>query len=109
MRPPVLVNLLDEVAEHLLRHFEVGDHAVLERANSGNRPGRPPEHSLRLDPHGVHLTGAGVDCDDARLGQDDAPPADVDKRVGRPEIDRHVAAAEARQVCEKTHAYTKVR
>ncbi len=33
VRPAVLMNLLDEVAEHLLRDLEVGDDAVLEGAD----------------------------------------------------------------------------
>ena len=37
VRPAVLVHLLDEVAEHLLGHVEVGDHAVLERADRLDR------------------------------------------------------------------------
>ena len=57
-------------------------------------PGRAAEHALGLDPDRVHLTGARVDRDDARLGQHDAAPADVDERVGGAEIDGHVAAAE---------------
>ena len=67
-------------------------------------PGRAAEHPLGLDPDGVDLTGPRVDRDDARLRQHDAAAADVDERVGRAEIDRHVAAAEAGQVREKTHA-----
>ena len=35
VREAVLVHLLDEVAQHLLGHVEVGDHAVLERADRG--------------------------------------------------------------------------
>jgi hypothetical protein len=42
MREAVLVHLLDEVAQHLLGHVEVGDHAVLERADRGDRPGVRP-------------------------------------------------------------------
>ncbi len=49
VREAVLVHLLDEVAEHLLGDVEVGDHAVLQRADRGDRPGRPAEHPLRLD------------------------------------------------------------
>ena len=33
VREAVLVHLLDEVAEHLLGDVEVGDHAVLQRAD----------------------------------------------------------------------------
>ena len=61
MRPAVLVHLLDEVAQHLLGDVEVGDDAVLERADRGDRAGRAAEHALGLDPDGVDLPAARVD------------------------------------------------
>ena len=57
MREAVLVHLLDEVAEHLLGDVEVGDHAVLQRADRADRPRRAAEHPLRLEPDGVDLAG----------------------------------------------------
>jgi hypothetical protein len=95
MREAVLVNLLDEVPEHLLGHVEVGDDAVLQRPDRRDRARRPPEHPLRLDPDRVDVTGALVDRDDRRLREDDAPAAHVDERVGGAEVHGHVAAAEA--------------
>src|SRR5215211_7869329 len=109
VRPAVLVHLLDEVAQHLLGHVEVGDDAVLERADRRDGAGRAAEHPLRLDPDRVHLPRARVDRDDRRLGQHDAAPAHVDERVGSAEVDGHVAAAEARQVGEEAHAGRSVK
>src|SRR6201999_464793 len=40
------VNAADEVAEHRLGDLEVGDHAVLERADGGDGAGRLAEHLL---------------------------------------------------------------
>ncbi len=97
VREAVLVHLLDEVAQHLLGDVEVGDHAVLQRADRGDRPGRAAEHPLRLDADGVHLAGALVDRDDRGLGEDDAAAAHVHERVRRAEVHGHVAAAEAAQ------------
>ena len=108
VREAVLVHLLDEVAEHLLGDVEVGDHAVLQRADRGDRPGRAAEHPLRLDPDRVHLAGALVDRDDGRLGEHDPAAADVDERVGGAEVDGHVAAAESGQVIEETHGEAPV-
>ena len=88
------MDLLDEVAQHLLGHVEVGDHAVLQRADRRDRPGRAAEHPLRLDADRVHLAGALVDRDHRRLREDDPAPSHVDEGVGRTEIDRHVATAE---------------
>ncbi len=109
MRPAVLVHLLDEVTKHLLGHVEVGDHAVLERTNRLDRPRRAAEHPLGLDADGVDLVRARVDRDDRRLGQHDAATADVDERVRRAEVDRHVAAAEAGELREDSHALSRPR
>ena len=103
VREAVLVHLLDEVAEHLLGDVEVGDDAVLERADRRDRAGRAAEHALRLDADGVHLAGALVDRDDRRLGEDDPAAADVDERVRGAEVHGHVAAAEAVEVPQKAH------
>jgi hypothetical protein len=104
VRPAVLVHLLDEVAQHLLGDVEVGDHAVLERADRRDRPGRAAEHALGLDADRVDLAGAAVDRDHARLGEHDAATAHVDERVGGPEIDGHITATEAGEVREEAHA-----
>ena len=48
LRPLALVHPLDEVAEHLLADVEVGDHAVLQRADGLDVAGRAAEHALRL-------------------------------------------------------------
>ena len=98
------VDRVDEVAQHLLGDVEVGDHAVLERPDRGDRAGRAAEHPLRFDPDRVDLAVARVDRDHRGLGEDDAAPAHVDERVGGAEIDRHVAAAESGEVTEDAHA-----
>src|SRR3954468_13066573 len=63
VRPAVLVHLLDEVAQHLLGHVEVGDHAVLQRPDGLDRAGRAAEHPLGLDADGMHLPRPRVDRD----------------------------------------------
>ena len=95
VREAVLVHLLDEVAQHLLGDVEVGDHAVLQRADRGDRARRAAEHALRLDADRVDVARALVDRDDRRLGEHDPTAAHVDERVGGAEVDGHVAAAEA--------------
>jgi hypothetical protein len=87
------VHLLDEVAQHLLRHVEVGDNAVLEWTDRLDRAGGAPEHALGLDPHRMHLAGTRVDRDHGGLGEHYAAAAYVDERVGGPQIDGHVSAA----------------
>ena len=43
-------NLLDELLEHLLGDGEVGDDAILHRANDGDRARRLAEHFLGFVP-----------------------------------------------------------
>ena len=108
VREAVLVHLLDEVAEHLLGHVEVGDDAVLQRPDRGDRARRAAEHPLGLDADRVDLARALVDRDHRRLGEHDAAAAHVDERVGGAEIDGHVAAAEAVQVVKRPHESRRV-
>ena len=103
MREAVLVHLVDEVPEHLLGDVEVGDHAVLERADGGDRARRSAEHALRLDPDRVHLARTLVDGDHGRLGEHDAATPHVHERVGSAEVDGHVTAAEAGESAHPTH------
>ena len=97
------VHLLDEVAQHLLGDVEVGDHPVLERPDRGDRAGGAAQHPLRLDADRVDLAGVGVDRHHRGLGEDDAASAHVDERVGRAEVDGHVAAAEPSEIAEYAH------
>ena len=101
VRPAILVHLLDEVAQHLLGHVEVGDHAVLERPDRRDRAGRAPEHALRLDADGVHLTRALVDRHHRGLREHDPAASHVHERVGRAKVDGHVSAAESAEVVEE--------
>ena len=92
LRPLALVHALDEVAQHLLADVEVGDHAVLQRADGLDVAGRAAEHALRLDADREHAAVVGVDRDDRRLVEHDPAPSHVDERVGGAEVDGHVAA-----------------
>ena len=109
MREPVLVHLLDEVAQHLLGHVEVGDHAVLQRADRADRAGGASEHPLRLEPDRVHLARPLVDRDHRGLGEHDAAPSYVHESVGRAKVDGHVTTAETGEVIEDAHAATRGR
>ena len=70
-----VVRLADEVAQHRLGDLEVGDHAVLHRADGDDVAGRAAEHLLGLLADREHLVGAAAVLDHGdhgRLGQDDA-------------------------------------
>ncbi len=100
----MVVHLLDEVAEHLLGDVEVGDDAVLQRADRGDGAGGAADHALGLDADGVDFARALVDRDDRRLREDDPAATDVDERVGGAQVHGHVATAEAVEVTHETHA-----
>jgi hypothetical protein len=103
MSPAVLVNLLDEVAQHLLRDVEICDHSVLQGADGLDGAGRAAQHPLGLDPHRMHLRAAGVDGHHGGLREHDPPPPDIDERIGGPEVHGHVSATHAGEVREEAH------
>src|SRR5919107_2564880 len=86
-----VVRLAYEVLEHLLRHFEVGDDAVLHGPYGDDVAGRPAQHLLRLLADGLRGVGDFVDGDDGGLADDDASPLREDERVGRAEVNCEVA------------------
>ena len=95
-----VVDLVDEVLDHLLGHVEVADDAVAQRPDRDDVGRRPADHPLGLGADRQHALGLGVDRDDGRLAHDDAAVADVDERVGRPEVDPDVAGEEAEDAVE---------
>ena len=82
-----VVDLRDEVPQHRLGDLEVGDDAVLERADGDDVGRGAPEHALGLVADGEDHVGASLDGDDAGLAQDDAVVLDVDEGVGGAEVD----------------------
>src|SRR6266700_4063521 len=67
-----VVSLADEVLQHLLRDFEVGDHAIFHRSDSYDIAGCSSQHVFRIATYGFDLVGYFVDCDDRRLRDNDA-------------------------------------
>ena len=83
----ILDDELEEVAQHLLGHVEVGDHAVLHRPHGDDAVGRAAEHALGLEADALDLLGLAVDRDDRGLVEDDALALHVDEGVGGAEVD----------------------
>ena len=77
--------------EHHLDGVEVGDDSVFEGAHGDDALGRLADHRLRFGAHAEGATGAGVNGDDARLGDDNALAAHVDEGVGGSEVDTKIA------------------
>ena len=96
------MHLADEMLDHLLRHLEIGDHAVPQRPDGGDVARGAAEHQLGLLAHRQHLLAAADigDGDHRRLVQHDAPTLHVDQRVRGAEVDGHVGREEAEQARE---------
>src|SRR5262249_25265319 len=75
-----VVRLLDEVGQHRLGDFEVGDDAVLHRLDRNDVARGAPEHFLRVLAHRFDAAVDFVDGDDRGLVDDDAFPARIDAR-----------------------------
>ena len=76
--------------EHLFRGVEVRDHAVAQRPHRPDVGRRPPEHLVRLRPDGLNRSLGGVEGDNRRLVEHDAPPLREDAGVGGAEVDGEV-------------------
>ena len=92
-----VVSLLNEVVEHLLGDFEVGDHAVFHGLDGHDVAGRAAQHLLGLLAHGFHFTGILVDGHDRWLVDNNALAGREDQRVGGAEIDGQVAGKHAEE------------
>ena len=93
---------LDELLEHLLGHGEVGNHAVLHRADRLDIAGDLAQHGLGLAADGLDgLLAVGAafvaDGNDRGLVEHDAFAADVDQRVGGAEVNGEVGREIATQ------------
>jgi hypothetical protein len=91
--------------QHLLGHREVGDDAVLHRADRDDVARRAAEHALGFPADrgdGTRAAGAAVlpDRDDRRLVEHDALPARIDQRIGRTQIYREIVGENAAQELE---------
>ena len=97
------MHLADEVLDHLLRDFEIGDDAVAHRADRLDVAGRAAQHHLGVVADGADgfLAAAGGDGGHHRgLVEHDAAALDIDQRVRRPKIDGHVARKRAKKTAE---------
>jgi hypothetical protein len=97
------MDLLDEVAEHLLGLIVIGDDAVFEGAYSDDIAGRAAQHPFRFLAYGQNLLIVSIDRDDARLPQQDAFAANVNERIRRAEVDPHVPGKTPENASENPH------
>ncbi len=94
---PALLRLLDEVAEHLLGHFEVGNHAIFQRSYNSDMGGRAAQHLLRFLAERLHFAGTVIESNSRGLVDHDAPGPGIDPRVSRTQVNRQVGRKQAQQ------------
>jgi hypothetical protein len=99
-----VMGLLDEVVEHLLGDFEVGDDAVLHGLDGDDVAGGAAQHLLGLAANGLHFAGIFVDGYDGRLIDHDALAGREDQRVGGAEIDGQIARKHAEERTQAVRA-----
>jgi len=87
-----LVDLADEMLDHLLRGLEVGDDAFAHRADRLDRTGSPAQHQLGILAHCQNLFLAVLDVigHDRRFVEDYPLALHIDERVRRPKVNCHV-------------------
>ncbi len=87
-----VMHLANKVLNHFFGNFEVGDHAIAQRANGLDVSRRPAQHHLRLVPNSQDLFLAFhiSDGDHRRLVQNNTAPLHIDECIGRAEVDCHI-------------------
>ena len=86
------MNLSDEMFNHFLCDFEIGDYTVTQRPDGLDVTGSAAEHQLGFFPHGKHLLSA-FDVSNRhhrRFVEHDASSLHVDKGICGAEVDCHV-------------------
>ena len=103
------VRLLNEVVQHALGDFEVGDDAVLHGPDGDDVAGRAAQHFLGFLADGLHFAVVLVDGDDGGLVDDDAFPLAKTSVLAVP---RSMARSDEKRlnsdrmfIAETTHSY----
>ncbi len=96
------MHLVDEVLQHFFADAEVGDDAILHRADGVDVARGTAQHALGLgaDSHDAFLIAVAANGDHRRLVQDDAAIAHVNKGIGSAQVDRQIAGKHATQFLE---------
>jgi hypothetical protein len=98
------VNLLNEITQHRLGDFEIGDHSIFERANGDNAARGSTQHSFGLGADRKNfLTAALVSLlygNDRRFVAHNPLIFNVDQCIGGPKIDGKIIGKDAKEGIE---------
>ena len=92
-----VMHLVDEVPQHRLGDLEIGDDAILQRADGDDIARRAAEHALGFVADREHMAGADLHRDHRGFAQDDAVIFDVNQGVGRSQIDADVVGEQPKK------------
>ena len=92
-----VVRLLDEVIQHLLGDFEIGDHAIFHGLDGDDVAGSASQHFLGFFAYRLNFTSIFIDGDDGRFIHHNAFALGIDKRVGRPQVNGKIAGEHAEE------------
>jgi hypothetical protein len=85
----------NEVAQHLLGHLEIGDHAVAKWPGCLDVGRCAADHLPGLCTDRLDLAAPRIDRNHRRLEQDDPFPTPEDDRIGGTQIDRQLPSRAA--------------
>ena len=90
------MHLANEMLDHFLGDFDVGNDAVAQGADGLDAVGGFAHHHLGVIAHGLYgfIAVDGLDRHHRWLVEDDAAILDIDQRIGGAEVDRHVLGTE---------------
>ena len=93
-----IVHLGNEMAQHGLGHFKIGDDAVLHGPDGRNIAGRAPQHALGVGADGQHHIIAArilLDGHHGGFAQHNALSLHIDTGIGRSQVDGQVIGKHA--------------
>ena len=90
-----VLDLLDEVPQHGLGDFEVGDHAVFHRADGHDVAGRAAQHPFGFLTDGEHVGRARLDGHHRRLPQNNSAILHIDEGIGCAQVYSNVVGEQA--------------
>jgi hypothetical protein len=101
-QPSSVMNLPNEMPNHILCNVKIRDDTIAQRADRLNILRGPPKHLLCFFTHRHDLFSnlGRANRDDRRLVQDNAPSLYVNQRVRRAEIDRDIGSKQAQHSAE---------
>jgi hypothetical protein len=92
-----VVDLADEMPEHRLGHFIIGDHPVAQRSHRHDVARGPPKHPFGVIPDRENLVGARLHRHHRGFAENNPVVPQIDQGVRRPEVDADVSGKGAKE------------